>query len=64
MDPATLAAVKDLLVNVGFAAAVTAFVLWRLDSRIGELRDAVRDLAGIMGAHRRRDDTPDPPAPR
>lgn len=44
-----------LISTVGFPIAVTAFLLWRLDTTMRELRDAVRDLIGQL-EHLRKGD--------
>lgn len=50
-DPGVYQLIKD----VGFPAAVAAFVLIRLEVLLRQIRDDQRDLLGILGARRARD---------
>jgi hypothetical protein len=62
VDPQTVTAWKDFITVIGFPAAVAGYVLIRLERRLTEVRDAVRDLVQITGGtramDRRRPDTP------
>ncbi len=62
MDLPQIAAWKDFITVIGFPAAVAGYVLIRLERRLTEVRDAVRDLVQISGGQRwtdrRHPDTP------
>jgi len=62
MSPEMVDALTRLVQLVGFPIAVAGYVLIRIEPRLREIRDAVRDLVQLTGGSRaidrRRPDTP------
>lgn len=58
-DPVgTVERVVTIIRDVGFPIAVAGFVLWRLDALLRQIRDDQRDVIGLLGGTRRRDQLP------
>ena len=45
-----LAAIVALVDKIGFPIAVAAFVVWRIEPALHQLRDAIADLRGLIAS--------------